>query len=488
MTTGLNVGFGVLDQLGTPMLHSNIIAKRPAPSVVGRLFVSTDTHELYRDTGTGWDLIGGSSSGVTGSGVATRVAFWSGTNSISSDSGLYFNPTFDWLGIGTSVPLTKLHAVGVDAILEILETSGTIGSFLAFSRNAALQYSQGYNYNNNSYPHYQIYDEIGAKNVLGVLQSSRFVGINYQFTGATDVPRYTFDVFGSVGGTGTFDFGADTITRLVSTGNSIVTKYLGANYGIDFDYLNGFYYYGNSGDGFGMVLTQSTGDLSLGDFGYAYSGTHLQINNSTQTIFTNTSSTTSGLYLDFVNNYFYINNGAQGFFYNGTANKYFVGQNGDLTDGFGLRISFYATDISFILGDYGSLNNGTYLNIDDNNRILKTISSGSEIGLKLDFANNHSYLGDYNGIINGSYFDADNDNGFAIIRTQGYLNFMADGQSTLIGDVMSFGNGTRFGVFDGLQSLWGSANLLSATAGGSSGQHLKIYINGVQYKIALLNN
>jgi hypothetical protein len=31
------------------------------------------------------------------------------------------------------------------------------------------------------------------------------------------------------------------------------------------------------------------------------------------------------------------------------------------------------------------------------------------------------------------------------------------------------------------------ANLVSGTAGGASGQHMVIYLNGTQYKINLLN-
>ena len=120
--------------------------------------------------------------------------------------------------------------------------------------------------------------------------------------------------------------------------------------------------------------------------------------------------------------------------------------------------------------------------------VLKTVYSASDIGLKLDFANNQYYLGDFDVIGNGCYFVADNDNSFSQIYSQGYNNLLADGPSTSIGDMSSTGNGTQFGVFDGAQTLIGSANLKSGTAGGASGQYLKILIGGIQYKIALLNN
>ncbi len=49
---------------------------------------------------------------ITGGGVASRVAFWSGTSSLSSDVNLYWDGTNDRLGVGTSTPLVPLHVVG----------------------------------------------------------------------------------------------------------------------------------------------------------------------------------------------------------------------------------------------------------------------------------------------------------------------------------------------------------------------------------------
>ena len=46
---------------------------------------------------------------VTGTGVSDRVAFWTGTSSLSNDSRLHWDSTNDRLGIGTSTPSSKLH-------------------------------------------------------------------------------------------------------------------------------------------------------------------------------------------------------------------------------------------------------------------------------------------------------------------------------------------------------------------------------------------
>jgi hypothetical protein len=49
---------------------------------------------------------------VTGSGTATRVAFWNGTSSLSSNADLYWDNTNSRLGIGTSSPVEKLDVRG----------------------------------------------------------------------------------------------------------------------------------------------------------------------------------------------------------------------------------------------------------------------------------------------------------------------------------------------------------------------------------------
>lgn len=45
----------VLNQFGSPSLNSNTLANRPTFGQEGRLYVSTDTLEIYRDTGNAWD-------------------------------------------------------------------------------------------------------------------------------------------------------------------------------------------------------------------------------------------------------------------------------------------------------------------------------------------------------------------------------------------------------------------------------------------------
>jgi len=59
------------------------------------------------------DIGAGTGDGtVTGTGSSGRVAIWSGSSSLTSDSGLYFDTTNDRLGIATSSPTTTLHVNG----------------------------------------------------------------------------------------------------------------------------------------------------------------------------------------------------------------------------------------------------------------------------------------------------------------------------------------------------------------------------------------
>jgi hypothetical protein len=64
MAAGIELYNDVLNQKGSPALYSDTFANRPAFGYTGRLFISTDTNEIYRDTGTAWVLISSGGGGV----------------------------------------------------------------------------------------------------------------------------------------------------------------------------------------------------------------------------------------------------------------------------------------------------------------------------------------------------------------------------------------------------------------------------------------
>ncbi|MCR4286753.1 MAG: hypothetical protein NUW09_01935, partial [Deltaproteobacteria bacterium] len=71
---------------------------------VATVNVTEDGLEFTTPPGTGT---------VTGTGVANRVAYWSGASALTSNGGLYFDSANVRLGIGTATPSTTLHVVGV---------------------------------------------------------------------------------------------------------------------------------------------------------------------------------------------------------------------------------------------------------------------------------------------------------------------------------------------------------------------------------------
>ncbi len=147
------VDFNILNQLGSPSINSNTLVNRPSAGQVGRLFVSTDTFEIYRDNGTGWDLIGtGTTGAVTGSGTATQVAYFTSSSAISSSSNLYWDNTNIRLGIGTSTPGVRLDIHGTGNLLHLNATGATANTLMSFQRlgsnvwRLGEQYSGGFNY------------------------------------------------------------------------------------------------------------------------------------------------------------------------------------------------------------------------------------------------------------------------------------------------------------------------------------------------------
>lgn len=64
MGSGAEVFNQVVNQQGSPALFSATLANRPAFGYTGRIFIATDTREIYRDTGTSWELIGSGAGSV----------------------------------------------------------------------------------------------------------------------------------------------------------------------------------------------------------------------------------------------------------------------------------------------------------------------------------------------------------------------------------------------------------------------------------------
>ena len=104
---GVNKGF-----LPQSVALTNVTVAAPVTAPATGLIVYSSTAPTggngagyYYWTGSAWASMGGS-SGVGGSGTANEVAFWTGANTISSDTSLYWNGSK--LGVGTSHPFESI--------------------------------------------------------------------------------------------------------------------------------------------------------------------------------------------------------------------------------------------------------------------------------------------------------------------------------------------------------------------------------------------
>jgi predicted molibdopterin-dependent oxidoreductase YjgC len=98
-------------------------------------------------------------------------------------------------------------------------------------------------------------------------------------------------------------------------------------------------------------------------------------------------------------------------------------------------------------------------------------------------------LGDYDSHLNGMILTI-NDNNYQIY-TEGFgiliENEPGTTNQTVIGDFTGNLNNTYFIVNDLTQKIEYSANLKTSSAGGSSGDYLKVNVGGTDYVIELLN-
>ena len=105
----MNVDFNIINQKGSPAIFSDVYANRPAASYPGRLFISTDTKEIYRDTGSAWEEIAGSGSGnIQGSGTANYVPKFTDTETIGNSQ-----IRDDGTGVGIGVAPSAVYKVDI---------------------------------------------------------------------------------------------------------------------------------------------------------------------------------------------------------------------------------------------------------------------------------------------------------------------------------------------------------------------------------------
>jgi hypothetical protein len=172
----MRVHYEILNQKGTPAFYSDTYTNRPTYGFAGRVFISTDTGQIFEDTGSAWSLIadagvgGGTLASVTANGNSTATGIVITANGLSSNSitntgntlgsvlfagtgGLesQSNATFFWdntnkrLGIGNASPGAPLDIHGTGTQLQ-LNGTGSSNSYIQFQNAGVSKWRIGNTY------------------------------------------------------------------------------------------------------------------------------------------------------------------------------------------------------------------------------------------------------------------------------------------------------------------------------------------------------
>jgi hypothetical protein len=134
----ITLDLSILNQKGTPMFNSDIFANRPTFGISGRIFISTDTLEIYRDTGTSWTQLGGGGGGSIGGTIAAgQVAFGTSANTIGGTNNLYWDNASTFLGINTNTPNNNLvvNTIVSDGGILLKQNNTSIGELIRVGSN-----------------------------------------------------------------------------------------------------------------------------------------------------------------------------------------------------------------------------------------------------------------------------------------------------------------------------------------------------------------
>ena len=177
----IGVDYGVLNQKGSPSWFSDIYANIPTAGYKGRMFISIDTYAFYRDTGTGWDLIGGPGTGtITGSGTSGQVSYFNGSSTLAGTNNLFWDNTNGRLGIGTATPGASLdiHSTGTNAQFN---GTGTNNAYLVFQNAGSSKWRIGNTYNAGANS-FDIYNNGLANTPLSINSATNLITLSANVT------------------------------------------------------------------------------------------------------------------------------------------------------------------------------------------------------------------------------------------------------------------------------------------------------------------
>jgi hypothetical protein len=272
------------------------------------------------------------------------------------------------------------------------------------------------------------------------------------------------------------------------------------------DYTKLIQTYGGAPRGFKLDFVSR--NYKFGDYNSSTNGTMLEVDESNEIIGTKNINEPKGLYFDFNNatykfgdfngygngsaliisdageNIYTLNNGAAkgiNLDYSNSIYTFGVASDGmTVNNGLIKTVTVYSNGTQYV--DIDGANNTSYFGID---------------GARL-FSNNASYcaLGDYSGSINNIFLETDNFNQLIQTKKTSPIGLKLDFPSKTysLGDFGAVDNGTSIAVDDGNEEIELTANskitltgtnFISSTSTPLSNTHLKIWINGTEYRIKL---
>jgi len=191
-----SIDLSILNQKSTPAFFADTLANRPAPSYVGRVFISTDTYDLYRDTGTAWVLLSPSSTGtITGSGAAGQVTYFSAASSITGNNNLFWDTANNRLGINTNTPGASIDVHSANnSIAQFNQTTATNNSLLVLQNSGSALWRIG-NYYNAGANDFGVFDVVGAIQPITIKKTTgqTFIGLETTSSGKLVVNQTASD-------------------------------------------------------------------------------------------------------------------------------------------------------------------------------------------------------------------------------------------------------------------------------------------------------
>ena len=215
----------VTNQLSVPIMLANNFANRPAAGIFGRLFISSDTYQIFQDRVSGWSLIADAGSGssnlqqvtangntttygisIVGSGYLSVLSLLNGgvlfpdggSGQLSQDTTTFFwDNTNKRLGLGTASPGQRLDVHSSTNITAQFNGTGVTNATLQFQNAGTSKWTIG-NYYNSGNNDFNIYDNVNTTYRAYFTNTGYAIFPNNVIIGSTNrSSSYGLDVYSS---------------------------------------------------------------------------------------------------------------------------------------------------------------------------------------------------------------------------------------------------------------------------------------------------